>query len=171
MDKKVLTIKMLKKDLRGYAIGSFMISLILLLGFVPGCYYAARCFPNSIVLGIIFAAPAVLFGALLADLLANGVKLIELSFRSPIVVVASRMSSGDNKITLWHRFMHRRRMGMIYIHFHGYGSHPSWSTVLESTTVGDKFYLLLDRSGHIIEYYPCNDYEYEGELTPNKYER
>ena len=171
MDKKVLTIKMLKKDLRGYAIGSFVISLLLLPGFAPCCYFAVAWFLDSFVLGILFAAGSALFGVVLVVLLANGVKLIVLLFRCPVVVVASRVSSGDSKLTLWTKIMHHRRTGIIYIHFHGYGSHPSLNVTLESTSVGDKFYLLLDGADHIIDYYPCNDYEYEGELSPNKYER
>ena len=70
------------------------------------------------------------------------------------------------------------------IHFHGYGrrhvpngmysGYDDWfsgRTIWESTFAGDEFYLLLDRFERIVYFFPCNNFEYVGEITPNRYEK
>ena len=169
MGKKILTIKMLRNKLLEYAICPL---IICLFAYLPGFIITLFGIRSTVFFFACFMYVCmVLFGIMLVFYLINCLHLLVLAFRCPMVVIATRTNTVGLKVPLWVRLMHPDKYCHYYIHFHGYGSHPSWPSVLESTTVGDKFYLLLDRSGHIIEYYPCNDYEYEGELTPNKYER
>ena len=157
--------------MRYNAAGALVFSLVSALGLFLWLYVFIE-FKFHIIFTCFLVACAAFVGVIFTVLLTNGVALFIRSFRNPVVVIATRVSSGSKKISLWCRFMHQPRHDrIIYIHFHGYGAHPSSRAMLECTSPGDKFYLVLDKSDHIIDYYPCNDYEYTGELTPSKYEK
>ncbi len=168
-NKEVLTTVYMQRILRGYGVGSFVICIPFALAFLISLFFVIGIELSFVT--FFFATLMLFFGAVSVYLLVYCVSMFAASFHRPIVVIATRVNSGSEKTSMWCRFMHRRRTGNVYIHFHGYGSHPSLPVMLESTSAGDKFYLLLDRPGHIISYYPYNDYEYEGEMTPNKYEK
>lgn len=171
VDKEILTPEKLQRVMRELAAVSFIFCLLLAPCLFLSLYIFVE-FKFHIIFTFFLAACAATVGVIFAVLLTNGAALFIRSFRNPVVVIATRVSSGSKKISLWCRFMHQPRHDrIIYIHFHGYGAHPSTSAMLESTSPGDKFYLLLDKFDHIVDYYPCNDYEYTGELTPSKYEK
>ena len=169
MGKKILTIKMLRNKLLEYAILPLLVCLIAYLpAFLITLFFAVRS--AFFLFACVMYVCMISFGFLLVFYLTTCLPLLFMAFR-PIVVIATRTNTVGVKVTIWHRLMHPRRRFDECIHFHGYGAFYTGPVDERSTSVGDKFYLLLDRSGHIIDYYPCNDYEYEGELTPNKYER
>lgn len=170
VDKVILTPGKLQHDLRGYAAGSLILCLMPALCLLLSLYVFTNIKFHFIFTCFLVACVA-LVGVIFTILLTKGVAVFLMSFRQPIVVTATRVNSGSDKLSLWCRFMHYSRTGYHLIYFHGYGAHPSMPVMLESTSPGDRFYLLLDKSDHIIDYYPCNDYEYVGELTPSKFEK
>ena len=172
MDKKALTIKDMQHEQRGTGFGLLILCSVIWL--YP--YATLRIFwgHEAHLIAYLITASAFFVGVVNVLLLIYCVLMFIRSFRRPVVVVATRMESLGVKVSLWHRLLHpmgRRWYYETYVNFHGYGTVPSLSGVLEFTSVGDKFYLLLDGFDHIIAYYPCNEYEYEGELTPSKYEK
>lgn len=170
MGKRVLTIKMLREDLRYCTIGSFSIFLFLLIGIIPSCYLALTCIKNVFWLGIFYTVGVAFMCWFEITMLVNGMKLLAFLFRPPIVVVSTRVKSGSNKISLCTRLIHSRSQVDELIYFQGFGAVPALR-YHENTYPGDKFYLLLTGNNQILTCYPCNDFEYEGELSPNKYER
>lgn len=169
VDKEILTDKQLKSDVRFLMTGSFVLSLIFAVGFTIALFGVIQ-FGNR-VLVVVFIAAVILFGTVLTVILKHGIELLVYLGRQPIVVVATRAVSGSKKLSLWSRMMSGRRVSYrSLIYFHGYGVCESLR-YYESSWPGDKFYLLLDKHGNILKCYPCNDYIYEGELTPNPRER
>ena len=169
MGKKILTTRMLQNKLREYAICPL---IICLFAYLPGFIITLFGIRSTVFFFACFMYVCmVLFGIMLVFYLTNCLPLLVLSFCRPIVVIATRINIVGLKIPLWARLMHPHKRCYNYIQFHGYGTLPSTLCETESTFIGDKFYLLLDKFGHVIAYYPCSVYEYEGELTPNKYEK
>lgn len=169
MGKKILTAKMLRYKLLEYAIWPLVICLT---AYLPGFIITLFGIRSTVFLFACFMAVCmVCFAFMIVSYLVNCIPLLFLAFRRPIVVVATRTNTVGVKVSLWVRLMHSYDYFRNYIHFHGYGTTPTILYGVEETSVGDKFYLLLDKFDHIIAYYPCSIFEYEGELTPNKYER
>lgn len=182
IEKEVLTTWSMQRFLRRNAmiqVGFSALGMIPLLGFS-----LFLCFDK--VFSFAWFAHAVLvaiFGLLILVLLASSILSLVYSFRTPIVVVATRIATPVGEPDKFH--VHRG--GSWYmLYFHGYGSfilddHMYYDSEYSDTTDDqlwrstfpeDKFYLLLwKRSGGIINAYPCNNFEYVGELTPNKYEK
>lgn len=139
-------------------------------------------FEFAIGLGGIYLVFEILYGLVILLIALDAIDLIVMSFLRPRVVQASRIKPVGKKET----FRRGRRQGIGYIlYFHGYGQIRLPNYLYEDfdmgtlsdeelwrcTFPGDKFYLLLSRSGHIIYCFPCNNFEYVGELMPNKYEK
>lgn len=176
-DKEVLTTWSIQRFYRSSAFLNLFVSLLLLLpfGFM-------LIFNFTIGLGGLYLAFEILYGLVILLIVLSAVDLIVMSFLRPRVVRASRIKPVGKKETF--RRGRRGQIGYI-LYFHGYGRYDLPAYLYEDfdmgtlsdeelwrcTFPGEKFYLLLSRSGHIIYCFPCNNFEYVGELTPNKYER
>ena len=176
-DKEVLTTwsiqQLYRKDARG---------CLLSLPFVAVILGLLLLFNFTVEIGGILWLYIAVFGLLFLILLVASIGALIVSFRPPIMVVATRVKPVGMKET-FHRGYRQGRGYILY--FHGYGKielprymyeYLEMGTLSDEelwrcTFPGDKFYLLLNRSGHIIYCFPCNNFEYVGELTPNKYER
>ena len=177
IEKEVLTTRSIQHFHRKGAI-----ECLLLTPFVAVMLGLFLIFEIAVGLGGIFWLLIAMFGLLLFILLAGCISSIIASYWRPIMVVATRVKPVGGKETF--RRGHKQGIGYI-LYFHGYGKYEiprymyedfdmgtlSDEELWRCTFPGDKFYLLLNRSGHIVYCYPCNNFEYVGELTPNKYEK
>ena len=155
---------------------------LLLLPFVAVMLGLLLLFDFAVEIGGILWLYIAAVGLLFLILLVASIGGLVVSFRPPIMVVATRVKPVGMKETF--RRGHRQGIGYI-LYFHGYGKIElprymyeyfemgtlSDEELWRCTFPGDKFYLLLNRSGHICYCFPCNNFEYVGELTPNKYEK
>ena len=103
MDKDILTEKQLKSNVRNLMTGSFVLSLIVAVGFTLALFGVIQS-GNRVVV-VVFIAALILFGTVLAVLLKHGIELLVYLCRQPIVVVATRAVSGSKKLSLWSRMM------------------------------------------------------------------
>lgn len=181
MDKETLTTWDLQQFLRRLALHNLMFAGLLAIP--VGLIFLLDV---SVGIGGTFSLCWILLGLCMLLMLADSVDMIVLSFGSPIVVKATRTTPPVGKKEIYTRPKFGFRYGTGYImYFYGhprvyipnymYEDFESGSLsdrqVWESTAPGDKFYLLKNHFGRVVYFFPCNDFEYVGELTPSKYER
>ena len=181
MEKEVLTTWSVQQFLRKLALHNLMLvgmlavplGLMLLLDYGVG-------------IGGAFMVVEIIFGLIMLSLLADSADMIILSFGTPIMTKATRVQPPVGKKETFNRPRFGFRYGWGYImYFHGhrrvylpnymyedFDNGPlSDQQVWESTSPGDKFYLMKNHFGRVVYFFPCNDFEYVGELTPSKYEK
>ena len=170
MDKEILTSDHMKRELRScvvyYAIGAAICSVL----FVVLLFVIINAGPNSLLwVWLLLWLQAILLGALLAYLIKQAIDLIRTILSDPVVVIDKRIATPVGE----REYVYRRKQPDLYIlYFRNYGKVSLPSRIAwECTFPGDQFYLLLDRNEKILAAYPCNEFEYSGTLTPNKYEK
>ena len=182
LGKEVLTPAHLQRFVRRRALLFAGIAVLML----PFVYIAVRFLlpedENTLDLYIHWALVGLL-AAMALLFVGASIAMLVYSFHPPIVVVASRVATPVGETDE----IYIRHSGRWYVlYFHGYGSfvmdnymyHDSEDNAItdnqlwRSTFPEDKFYLLLwKHTGGIINAYPCNNFEYTGDITRNRYER
>ena len=168
MNKRILTNKQLRDEQLSFAKRVFLYVALISVAFACSVLLVLEF--GHRVFSLLFVVLMLGTGFLLAVFLKNGIVLLIGLRQPPIVVVATRVESCNHHLSvfIWLTTIHPLRQNLI--HFHGFGSYP-YDMYAHGSEPGDKFYLLLSKSGEILGCYPCADYEYEGELTKNPYER
>ena len=176
MDKEVLTTRSVQRFLRKLAARAALVAVIV-----------APVFGIMLALVVAFG-PAwplllllILSGVIMAVMLMECICAFVMSFRTPIMVKAKRIRPVGKK-----EIYNLTGGRMTYaLYFDGYGKillrqHMyedfEMGTLMdrelwESTFPGDYFYLLFDPFRRIVYPFPCNNFEYVGELKHSRMEK
>lgn len=164
MDKEILTEKYLKGILRTDALIVLAIIPIFLLMLWPVTYMCSLADWTKFSLAYIFLVlTELLLLGVLVYLVYTFVYLMVCIHRKPIVLVDKRIVApvGEKEV------IYREKRSDLYIMtFRDNGRFANASKFTwESTFPGDMFYLLMRKPGRILYAFPCNNYEYEGQIS------
>ena len=168
MDKEILTDEYLKKLMRSEALSNVPFIPILLLVLWPMAYFTIGAnwaeFP---VACLIFLLMDLVVVGLLVYICYDMVDVLICANRKPVVLIDKRIENpvGEREV------IYRRRQPNLYImQFRDNGKLATPNRAIwESTFPRDMFYVVMRRPRRIMFAFPCNDSEYEGQLSQIKY--